>query len=220
MTVEIGSTGEWDRILGGNTVVVADFHATWCGPCKMIAPTFESLSSKYAKPGKIAFCKIDVDSQRDIAQRYSVRSMPTFIIFRGGSEHKKIAGADPGKLTSEVSEAVKLAGAAAGPSFSTPGRTLGGAPGHKLGSRGGAGRGWSIPSPTKFFNALITFFGLYFASLISFDPYKAAENSSYNVNRPQAAGGPVRAGGQKVGGAGGAARPSGGVRTLADLGGS
>jgi len=134
----------------------------------MIAPTFESLSTKYAKPGKIAFCKIDVDAQRDIASRYSVRSMPTFIIFRSGSEHKRIAGADPGKLTNEVSEAVKLAGAAAAPSFSTPGRALGVSSGKKLGSGGRrGGGGWSIPSPTRFLNALITFFGLYFASLIT-----------------------------------------------------
>ncbi|KAH7037161.1 thioredoxin [Microdochium trichocladiopsis] len=220
MTVEIGSTGEFDRTLSGNAVVVADFHATWCGPCKMIAPTFESLSTKYAKPGKIAFCKIDVDSQRDIASRYSVRSMPTFIIFRSGSEFKRIAGADPGKLTSEVSEAAKLAGAVSAPSFTTPGRTLGGSSGQKLGSGGGrAGRGWSIPSPTKFLNALITFFGLYFVSLMSFDPYKAAENSNFNVNRPNAPPSAVRGNGQKVGGPG-AARPSGGVRTLKDLGGS
>jgi len=220
MPVEIGSTGEWDRALSSNAVVVADFHATWCGPCKMIAPTFESLSTKYAKPGKIAFCKIDVDAQRDIASRYSVRSMPTFIIFRSGSEHKRIAGADPGKLTNEVSEAVKLAGAAAAPSFSTPGRALGVSSGQKLGSGGRrGGGGWSIPSPTKFLNALITFFGLYFASLITFDPYKAAENSQFNVNRRDAPQPPIRGSGQKVGSAA-PPRPSGGVRTLKDLGGS
>lgn len=212
----------------------------------MIAPTFESLSTKYAKPGKIAFCKIDVDAQRDIASRYSVRSMPTFIIFRSGAEHKRIAGADPGKLTAEVSEAIKLAGAAAAPSFSTPGRALGVSSGQKLGSGGGrGGRGWSIPSPTKFLNALITFFGLYFASLITvcilgsciharnarrilelriltlfqFDPYKAAENSQFNVNRRDAPQPPVRGSGQKAGSAA-PPRPSGGVRTLKDLGGS
>ncbi|KAK8000672.1 putative thioredoxin [Apiospora arundinis] len=205
-TVNISSQGEWQRILGSSTIVVADFYADWCGPCKMVAPTFESLSTKFSKPGKITFCKVNVDNQQPIASAHGVRAMPTFLIFKNGSA-VKLAG--PGGASG---------GGAQGAVFKTPGRTLGGP-----GSRGSGGqrlsRPWSF-SPFAFFNAFLTFFGLYFASLFSFDPYKAAEASDFNVHKPRNAvfgrgNGPRDARVQ-----GEAARPTGGVRTLADLGGS
>ncbi|OTB08300.1 hypothetical protein M426DRAFT_181827 [Hypoxylon sp. CI-4A] len=221
MTVKVGSANEWQRLLGSSTIVVADFYADWCGPCKMIAPTFESLSTKYSKPGRITFCKVDVDSQQAVAQAHGVRAMPTFLIFKSGSVIETIQGANPPALTAAVDKAVKLAGTSApGASFSTPGRTLGAgssstAPARRSGQAFG-GRP-STFSPFHFFNALITFFGLYFTSLFSFDPYKAAERSQFNVNNPRAPPTPIQVNGQKVNGS---ARPSGGVRTLADLGSS
>lgn len=218
-------------------------YADWCGPCKMIAPTFESLATKFSKPGKITFCKINTDSQQAVAQAHGVRAMPTFLIFKSGSVIETIQGANPPALTAAVDKAVKLAGTTApGASFKTPGRTLGA--GGPTPSRGtGGGRTLGRPSkfsPFNLFNVLMTFFGLYFVSLFSvsrhiippfveiskgltalqFDPYKAAENSDFNVHKPtdqkfgrgQASG--------KPGASGAAARPSNGVRTLADLGGS
>ncbi|KAI1080587.1 thioredoxin [Whalleya microplaca] len=222
-TVHISSSNEWQRILGSSTIVVTDFYADWCGPCKMIAPTFESLSTKYSKPGKITFCKVDVDKQQAIAQSHGVRAMPTFLVFKNGSVIDTIQGANPPALTAAVEKAVKLAGTSApGASFKTPGRTLGapssGAPARSSGNTlGGRGRSWNF-SPFHFFNAILTFFGLYFVSLFSFDPYKSAENSDFNVNKPRAPPAPIRANGQRPGGQGSTARP--GVRTLADLGGS
>ncbi|KAI1493365.1 thioredoxin-domain-containing protein [Biscogniauxia mediterranea] len=226
MAVNISSSNEWQRILRSSTIVVADFYADWCGPCKMIAPTFESLSTKFSKPGKITFCKVNTDNQQDIAQSHGVRAMPTFLIFKSGSVIETIQGANPPALTSAVEKAVKLAGTSApGASFQTPGRTLGGASaGAALGRRGGqtlGGRPSRLRSlsPFNIINALLTFFGLYFVSLFSFDPYKSAERSDFNVHRPRAPPGPVNANGNRVGGASSSARP-GGVRTLADLGGS
>jgi hypothetical protein len=102
--------------------------------------------------------------------------MPTFLIFRSGSVIETIQGADPRKLTSAVENAVKLAGAAK-PVYSSVGRTLGGTapPGRQSLSR---------PLNIKgFVDAIITFFGLYFYSLFSFDAYTAAEKSPFNVNR-------------------------------------
>ncbi|KAI1343472.1 thioredoxin [Xylariaceae sp. FL0016] len=223
MTVNIGSSTEWSRILGSSTIVVADFYADWCGPCKMVAPTFESLSTKYSKPGKITFCKVDVDKQQSIAQTHGVRAMPTFIIFHNGTELEKIQGANPPALTSAVEKAVKKANVSApGASFKSPGRTLGG-PGPS--ARGGqtlGGRPWKF-SPFHIMNAILTFFGLYIVSLFSFDPYKAAERSDFNLNRPSissgASGSGGQGGGQKLGGASGSSA-RGGVRTLADFGGS
>ncbi|KAK8132306.1 hypothetical protein PG999_000479 [Apiospora kogelbergensis] len=193
MTVSISSQGEWQRILGSSTIVVADFYADWCGPCKMVAPTFESLSTKFSKPGKITFCKVNVDNQQPIASAHGVRAMPTFLIFKNGS---------------------------VAPSSKPPGRTLGG-PGGSGGSGGQRlSRPWSF-SLFDFFNAFLTFFGLYFASLFSFDPYKAAENSDFNVHKPRSAiFGRGVAARQAEGRQREAARPSGGVRTLADVGGS
>ncbi|OTA62659.1 thioredoxin [Hypoxylon sp. EC38] len=221
MTVNISSSNEWQRILGSSTVVVTDFYADWCGPCKMIAPTFESLSTKYSKPGKITFCKVNVDNHQAIAQAHGVRAMPTFLIFKNGSVVDTIQGANPPALTSAVEKAVKLASTAApGASFSTPGRTLGGGSSSGASTRRSGqafgGQPWKF-SPFHFFNAILTFFGLYFVSLFSFDPYKAAEKSQFNINRPRAPPAPIQLNGQRLGGQNGSARPSG-VRTLADLG--
>lgn len=194
-TVNIGSQNEWQRILGSSTIVVTDcmhpalsvslrpppprvvlttasvVYADWCGPCKMIAPAFESLSTKYSKPGKITFCKVNVDNQQPIAQAHGVRAMPTFLIFKNGSVIETIQGANPPALTAAVEKAVKLAGtAAAGASFHTPGRTLGGPSG--AAPRRGGGQTLGRPSAWrfdsfKFLNAILTFVGLYLVSLFS-----------------------------------------------------
>lgn len=146
-------------------------YADWCGPCKMIAPTFESLATKFSKPGKITFCKVNTDNQQSIASAHGVRAMPTFLIFKSGSVIETIQGANPPALTAAVEKAVKLAGTAApGAAFKTPGRTLG-AGGPTPPSRPSAG-GRTLGRPAKFspfnlFNVLLTFFGLYFASLFS-----------------------------------------------------
>lgn len=139
----------------------------------MVAPTFESLSTKFSKPGKITFCKVNVDNQQPIASAHGVRAMPTFLIFKNGSVVDTIQGANPPALTAAVEKAVKLAGpggASQGTVFKTPGRTLGG-PGGSGGSGGQRlSRPWSF-SLFDFFNAFLTFFGLYFASLFSVRKY-------------------------------------------------
>lgn len=139
-------------------------YADWCGPCKMIAPTFESLATKYSKPKRITFAKINVDNQRDVASQYGVSAMPTFIILKNGSPIETIRGANPPSLIAAVEKAVKLAGPTASSGFSAPGRTLGGP--------GARPAGQSLRRPLKwdlnsFINAIIGFFGLYFVSLFS-----------------------------------------------------
>jgi thiol-disulfide isomerase/thioredoxin len=131
----------------------------------MIAPTFESLSTKYSKPKKITFCKVDVDNQQAVAQMYSVRAMPTFLVLHNGSVVQTVQGANPPALAAAVEKGVKLAGAAAGPAFGSGGQRLGG-------SSVAPGAGRSLGRPIawdlrKLIDAIVTFFGLYFVSLFS-----------------------------------------------------
>lgn len=72
-------------------VVVVDFYADWCGPCKMLAPVFEELSKEL--PAK--FIKIDVDNSQDVAARFQVASIPTIAILKDGKEVDRIIGFMP-----------------------------------------------------------------------------------------------------------------------------
>ncbi|MBR2409593.1 MAG: thioredoxin [Lachnospiraceae bacterium] len=71
--------------------VLVDFFATWCGPCKMVAPAVEQLSEEYA--GKAAVYKLDVDEAQDVAMKYRVMSIPTLVFFKDGQETERIRGA-------------------------------------------------------------------------------------------------------------------------------
>ncbi|MDD3924755.1 MAG: thioredoxin [Erysipelotrichaceae bacterium] len=71
-------------------VVLVDFFADWCGPCKMIAPVLEQLTPEYE--GRAKIIKVDVDSEPAIAQRYGIMSIPTLILFKDGEVFKKVVG--------------------------------------------------------------------------------------------------------------------------------
>jgi len=83
----------------GNKLVIVDFHATWCNPCKIIAPVFEHLSKKYPN---IVFLKVDVDQCKSTAEQYNVTAMPTFIFIKSKVVIAQIKGADPKKLMSKI----------------------------------------------------------------------------------------------------------------------
>jgi len=102
-TVHIASTAQFSALLGSSSIIVADFYADWCGPCKAIAPLYEQLSQQLSRPNRITFAKINTDRQQELAQAYGVRAMPTFIIFKNARKVETITGADHKKL----SEAVK-----------------------------------------------------------------------------------------------------------------
>jgi thioredoxin 1 len=74
-------------------VVVVDFSATWCGPCKMLAPVFEGVSNKMADKAK--FFKVDIDEDGNIAQKYRISAVPTMIIFKDGVPVENLAGFMP-----------------------------------------------------------------------------------------------------------------------------
>ena len=78
-------------VLSESKLVLTDFWAEWCGPCKQIAPRLEELSEKYSE--NISVCKIDVDSNRELALEYNVRSIPSLILFKNGVQVDTLIGA-------------------------------------------------------------------------------------------------------------------------------
>ncbi len=97
----VANLTEFRSLIAVNKLTVCDFTASWCGPCKMIAPHFASLATN--KPG-VQFTKIDVDEQQEIAAQMGVRAMPTFFFFIKGKQVDKMEGADINRLQQLVDQ--------------------------------------------------------------------------------------------------------------------
>ena len=78
------------EVLASQKPVVVDFWATWCGPCRMIAPVLEELAEKYED--KLTVCKVNVDEEMELAVKFSVASIPTLLVFKGGEMVAKTLG--------------------------------------------------------------------------------------------------------------------------------
>lgn len=83
----------YNKVRTSDKVVVMDFFATWCGPCKMLTPIFESLSQEMGD--EVDFAKVDIDRSLEVAQEYKIVSVPTMIIFKNGKEVQRIVGFAP-----------------------------------------------------------------------------------------------------------------------------
>ena len=81
--------------LQSDKLVVVDFTATWCGPCKMMAPVFDAFSQRFHE---VQFCKVDVDAVKETASYAGVTAMPTFQFYKGGSKVGECRGANKAEL--------------------------------------------------------------------------------------------------------------------------
>ena len=85
----------------GDKLVVVDFFAEWCGPCKMIAPMLQEMSEQMSN---VVFLKVDVDQNEEAAAEYNISAMPTFIFFKGGKKVNEMMGANAEKLKQMITE--------------------------------------------------------------------------------------------------------------------
>ena len=92
-TIAVDESSFDQVVLQAKTPVLVDFWATWCGPCRMVAPIVEELSDEYV--GKVVFSKVDVDQNPKVASKYSIMSIPSLIIFKSGKPVANMVGFRP-----------------------------------------------------------------------------------------------------------------------------
>ncbi len=94
-----------NEVLDSATPVLVDFWATWCAPCRAIAPSLEELATQYK--GQVKIAKVDVDENQQIAQQFGIRSIPTLLLFKGGKVVEQLVGAVPkSKLEDSLKKAL------------------------------------------------------------------------------------------------------------------
>jgi len=103
MALELNEANFQSEVIDSDKPVLVDFWAEWCGPCKMIGPVIEALASELDGTAKVG--KVDVDSNRELAVKYGVRSIPLLLFFKDGEVKDQIVGAN---VTKEMLKA-KLA---------------------------------------------------------------------------------------------------------------
>lgn len=93
MATQITASEFQSKVLDAQMPVLVDFFATWCGPCKMMAPVLDELDGDLA--GSAAVYKVDIDQETALAQQFNVMSVPTFIVFKNGQIAQQLVGVQP-----------------------------------------------------------------------------------------------------------------------------
>ncbi|XP_066537319.1 thioredoxin b [Hoplias malabaricus] len=103
MVILIEDKAGFDEALikAGDKLVVVDFTATWCGPCRMIGPKFKELSEK-PENANVVFLKVDVDDASDVAAHCEIKCMPTFHFYKNGKKIDEFSGANVDLLTEKI----------------------------------------------------------------------------------------------------------------------
>ncbi|KAK4015976.1 thioredoxin-2 [Daphnia magna] len=103
MVYQVASKDDFSEQLknAGGKLVVVDFYATWCGPCKMIAPKIEAMSKELTD---VVFLKVDVDECEDVASDYNISCMPTFLYLKNGVKVAEFSGANETQLRALIQQ--------------------------------------------------------------------------------------------------------------------
>lgn len=95
--------GNFDNLISGDQLVLIDFHALWCGPCKVLKPILEEV--KQAEGDKVRIIKIDIDKNPNLARRFNVSGVPTLMLFKNGNSVWRQSGVMPAKQISQAIQA-------------------------------------------------------------------------------------------------------------------
>ena len=102
MSTNVSSIGSSDferEVLQSDKLVIVDFWAEWCGPCKMIAPLLDEVAKEL--PDKVKIVKVNVDHEQQLAQQYGIYNIPTLLFFKGGTVREQVVGTTAKKILVE-----------------------------------------------------------------------------------------------------------------------
>ena len=106
MVVEINDANFEQEVIKSDVPTLVDFWAAWCGPCRMLGPVIDKLSEDAEYKGKFKFCKVNVDENPQMAQKYQVMSIPLVLFFKGGEKVDQSLGAVPENAIKEKIDAI------------------------------------------------------------------------------------------------------------------